>query len=55
MKMWLLPWPTYAAIAGMVIVIVSMAFVEHVRSQLILGGVTRHVLENSDMPVLMCR
>jgi len=23
--------------------------------QLILGGVTRHVLENSDMPVLMCR
>jgi nucleotide-binding universal stress UspA family protein len=23
--------------------------------QLILGGVTRHVLENSDIPVLMCR
>ncbi|MFC7735639.1 universal stress protein [Roseomonas sp. GCM10028921] len=23
--------------------------------QLILGGVTRHVLENSDMPVMMCR
>jgi nucleotide-binding universal stress UspA family protein len=23
--------------------------------QLILGGVTRHILENSDMPVLMCR
>jgi nucleotide-binding universal stress UspA family protein len=23
--------------------------------QLILGGVTRHVLENSDVPVLMCR
>ena len=23
--------------------------------QLILGGVTRHVLENADVPVLMCR
>ena len=23
--------------------------------QLILGGVTRHVRENSDIPVLMCR
>jgi len=23
--------------------------------QLILGGVTRHVLENADIPVLMCR
>jgi nucleotide-binding universal stress UspA family protein len=23
--------------------------------QLILGGVTRHVLENADLPVLMCR
>ncbi|MCA3379644.1 MAG: universal stress protein, partial [Roseomonas sp.] len=23
--------------------------------QLILGGVTRHVLENAEIPVLMCR
>jgi nucleotide-binding universal stress UspA family protein len=23
--------------------------------QLILGGVTRHVLENADLPILMCR
>jgi GABA permease len=34
-KMWFFPWLTYAAIAGMVTVIVSMAFVSDVRSQLI--------------------
>jgi GABA permease len=34
-RMWLFPWLTYAAIAGMVAVIVSMAFVEDVRAQLI--------------------
>ena len=36
--------------------LLSMGAYSHSRlRQLILGGVTRHVLENSDIPVLMCR
>jgi GABA permease len=35
LRMWAFPWLTYGAIAAMVAVIVSMAFVEDVRSQLI--------------------
>jgi GABA permease len=35
LRMWLFPWLTYVAIAGMVAVIVAMAFVDDVRSQLI--------------------
>jgi GABA permease len=35
LRMWLFPWLTYASIAGMVAVIVAMAFVKDVRSQLI--------------------
>jgi GABA permease len=35
LRMWLFPWLTYASIAGMVAVIVAMAFVDDVRSQLI--------------------
>jgi GABA permease len=35
LRMWLFPWLTYLAIAAMVAVIVSMAFVKSVRSQLI--------------------
>jgi GABA permease len=35
LRMWLFPWLTYASIAGMVAVIIAMAFVEDVRSQLI--------------------
>jgi GABA permease len=35
LRMWLFPWLTYLAIAGMVAVIVAMAFVDDVRSQLI--------------------
>ena len=36
--------------------LLAMGAYSHSRlRQLILGGVTRHVLENSDMPVLMCR
>ena len=34
----------------------SMGAYSHSRlRQLILGGVTRHVLENAEIPVLMCR
>ena len=36
--------------------LVVMGAYSHSRlRQLILGGVTRHVLENADIPVLMCR
>ena len=35
LRMWFFPWLTYAAIAAMVAVIVAMALVEDVRSQLI--------------------
>lgn len=36
--------------------LLSMGAYSHSRlRQLILGGVTRHILENSDIPVLMCR
>jgi GABA permease len=35
LKMWLFPYLTYAAIAAMVAVIVAMALVQDVRSQLI--------------------
>jgi L-asparagine transporter-like permease len=35
LRMWLFPWLTYAAIAAMVAVIVAMALVQDVRSQLI--------------------
>jgi L-asparagine transporter-like permease len=35
LRMWLFPWLTYAAIVAMVAVIVAMALVEDVRSQLI--------------------
>ena len=35
LRMWLFPWLTYVAIVGMVAVIVAMAFVDDVRSQLI--------------------
>ena len=35
LRMWLFPWLTYAAIAAMVAVIVAMALVDDVRSQLI--------------------
>jgi nucleotide-binding universal stress UspA family protein len=36
--------------------LLTMGAYSHSRlRQLILGGVTRHVLENSDIPVLMCR
>ncbi|MEN3278994.1 MAG: permease [Solirubrobacteraceae bacterium] len=35
LRMWLFPWLSYVAIAGMVAVIVAMAFVDDVRSQLI--------------------
>ena len=35
LRMWLFPWLTYAAIAAMVAVIASMAFVDDVRPQLV--------------------
>ena len=36
--------------------LLSMGAYSHSRlRQLILGGVTRHVLERSDLPVMMCR
>jgi GABA permease len=35
LRMWLFPWLTYASIVGMIAVIVAMAFVKDVRSQLI--------------------
>jgi GABA permease len=35
LRMWLFPWLTYAAIAGMLAVIVAMAFVDDARPQLI--------------------
>ena len=35
LRMWFFPWLTYAAIFAMIAVIVSMAFVKDVRSQLI--------------------
>jgi nucleotide-binding universal stress UspA family protein len=35
--------------------LVKGAYTQSRLRQMILGGVTRHVLENSDMPVLMCR
>ncbi len=36
--------------------LLTMGAYSHSRlRQLILGGVTRHVLENADIPVLMCR
>ncbi len=36
--------------------LLSMGAYSHSRlRQLILGGVTRHILERSDLPVMMCR
>jgi nucleotide-binding universal stress UspA family protein len=36
--------------------LITMGAYSHSRlRQLILGGVTRHVLENAEIPVMMCR